>query len=33
MKYMVDIFSECEKIADLRKKIQIDPVATRAYEA
>lgn len=33
MKYLVDVFAECEKIADLRKKIQVDPPSTRIYEA
>ena len=27
------MFKECEKIADLRKKIQVDPQHTREYEA
>lgn len=27
------MFKECEKIADLRKKIQVDPPNTRTYEA
>ena len=33
MKYLVDIFAECVKIADLRKKIAVDPPSTRIYEA
>jgi len=33
MGYLVDIFRECELIADLKKKIQVDPGLTREYEA
>ena len=33
MIHLVDIFKECEKIADLRKKILVDPENTRVYEA
>lgn len=33
MKYIVDMFKECELIADLRKKILVDPANTREYEA
>ena len=33
MKYLVDMFHECEQIADLRKKILVDPPSTRIYEA
>lgn len=33
MAYLVHIWDECEKIADLKKKIQVDPAATRTYEA
>lgn len=32
MSYLVDIFKQCEKIADLRKKILVDPPNTRRYE-
>lgn len=33
MIYLVEIFKQCEYIADLRKKIQVDPPKTRIYEA
>ena len=33
MKHIVDMFKECEKIADYRKKIAVDPKNTREYEA
>ena len=33
MGYLVEIFRECELIADLKKKIQVDPGLTREYEA
>ena len=33
MSHIVEMFKECEKIADLRKKIQVDPQHTREYEA
>lgn len=33
MSHLVEMFKECEKIADLRKKIQVDPQHTREYEA
>ena len=33
MSHLVKIFDECEKIADLKKKIQVDPSRTREYEA
>jgi len=33
MSHLVDMYSECEKIADLKKKIQVDPKRTRDYEA
>ena len=33
MIYLVEIFKQCEKIADLRKKILVDPPNTRVYEA
>lgn len=33
MSHLVKIFDECEKIADLKKKIQVDPPRTREYEA
>jgi uncharacterized membrane protein len=33
MIYLVEIFKQCEKIADLRKKILVDPPKTRVYEA
>ena len=33
MSHLVKIFDECEKIADLKKKIQVDPARTREYEA
>jgi hypothetical protein len=32
MAYLVDIFADCHKIADLKKKIQVDPAGTREYE-
>jgi hypothetical protein len=33
MSHLARIFDECEKIADLKKKIQVDPPRTRDYEA
>ena len=33
MKHIVDMFEECQIIADYRKKIQVDPKNTREYEA
>jgi hypothetical protein len=33
MIHLVEIFKQCEKIADLRKKILVDPPRTRVYEA
>lgn len=33
MGHLVKIWEECEKIADLKKKIQVDPAGTRDYEA
>jgi len=33
MKYLVDMLVECEKIADLKKKIQVDPPNTKQFES
>ncbi len=33
MAYLVGIFKECELIANLRKKILVDPKNTKDYEA
>jgi len=33
MQYIVQMFDECGKIADYRKKIAVDPKNTREYEA
>lgn len=32
MRHLVNIFSECEKIANLKKKILVDPKNTKSYE-
>lgn len=32
MRHLVKIFSECEKIANLKKKIIVDPRNTKRYE-
>ena len=33
MTHLVEMWKHCEKIADLKKKIQVDPSSTRVYEA
>ena len=33
MRHLVEMWKHCEKIADLKKKIQVDPTNTRLYEA
>jgi hypothetical protein len=33
LKYIIDMWAECEKIADLKKKLQVDPENTRLFEA
>ena len=33
MQYLVEMLRECEKIADLKKKIQVDPPNTKQFES
>ena len=33
MKHIVEIYEICKKIADLKKKIQVDKMNSRIYEA